>query len=160
VIELAVSARAADTGDLPALSDLYGALQTEMTGLKPVWAWTDGLAEPVSDTWRAWLGNPDRGIEIGQIDGVPVGFLAWEHRDLLPQADGRRIAAIELIFTLADARRVGVGEAMMNRFLTAADAAGIQLFDATAPPGHRHAKNFFESNGFKARRIIMHRAEG
>jgi hypothetical protein len=29
--------------------------------------------------------------------------------------------------------------------------------DATALPGHRAAKNFFETNGFTARALAMHR---
>ena len=34
-------------------------------------------------------------------------------------------------------------------------AEGISKFDAIVSPGHRNAKNFFESQGFKARRITM-----
>jgi len=52
---------------------------------------------------------------------------------------------------------VGVGEAMMALFAHESTDRDIRLFDAIVPPGHRAAKNFFESNGFKARKIIMHR---
>jgi hypothetical protein len=33
---------------------------------------------------------------------------------------------------------------------------GISKFDAHVLPGHRLAKNFFESGGFSARSIVMH----
>jgi hypothetical protein len=39
-------------------------------------------------------------------------------------------------------------------------ASGHRLFDARVSPGHRLAKNFFESNGFSARLIVMHHADG
>jgi len=154
------TARAAAASDLPALLDLYAELETEMVGLKPIWAWTDGLARPIRESLQSAIDREDSGVVVGELDGVPFGFLVWVHRSLLPQAGDTRLAAIDLIFTHPEARRVGVGEAMIGEFLAGADAAGITLFDAVAPPGHRDAKNFFESNGFKARRIVMHRSDG
>jgi L-amino acid N-acyltransferase YncA len=88
-----------------------------------------------------------------------VGFLLARDEELLPHADGRQVAAVRLIFTVADAREVGVGEAMIELFLTEAVERGIQEFDAHVSPGHRASKNFFESNGFKARSIVMHRSD-
>ena len=57
---------------------------------------------------------------------------------------------------LLNARGVGVGEAMMSWILHEMRARGHHLFDAKVSPGHRHAKNFFESHGFAARSITMH----
>ena len=58
------------------------------------------------------------------------------------------------------ARDVGIGETMLDRFL--ADYGSThRYFDAHVSPGHRLAKNFFESSGFKARHIVMfHDASG
>ncbi len=78
---------------------------------------------------------------------------------MLPQAGGRTIGAIRLIFTDPEAREVGVGEAMMELYLREARAGGIGFFDAHVAPGHRLAKNFFESHGFSARRIVMHHGD-
>ena len=128
-----------------------------MVALKPVWAMADGLPEPVEGGFSALLDGDDSGVVVGELDGVPVGFLAWRHVQLLPQAEGARLAVAELIFTLPDARRVGVGEAMISLFMRDAAASGIEMYDALVPPGHRDAKNFFESHGYKARRIEMHR---
>jgi hypothetical protein len=49
---------------------------------------------------------------------------------------------------------------MLGSFLDGETAAGIGYFDAHVAPGHRLAKNFFESHGFSARRIVMHRTLG
>jgi len=94
---------------------------------------------------------------VGEIDEVPLGFLDGRVEPLLPQSGGRAIGVVEHIFTLPDAREVGVGEAMLDAFVEALAPYGVTLFDAVAPPGHRQAKNFFESHGFSARRIVMHR---
>jgi GNAT superfamily N-acetyltransferase len=108
----------------------------------------------------ALLEDPDVHLYVGEIDQVPVGFLMARDEELLPQAGGRRVAAVRLIFTLSGARGVGVGEAMIERFLEGAQSRGIQDYDAHVSPGHRESKNFFESNGFKARSIIMNRSDG
>ena len=55
---------------------------------------------------------------------------------------------------------VSRGNASMNlrALVDWCSAAGITHgIDATALPGDRLAKNFFESAGFKARRLIMHK---
>lgn len=151
------SARHADAGDVPVLASLYAGLLEEMTALKPVWEITDGLPAPVEDAFAGHVAAAEDTVYVGEFAGVPVGFLVWRDDALLPQAGTERVATIRLIYTDPEARRVGVGEAMTTLFLTEARARGIRLFDAVVPPGHRHAKNFFESNGFKARRIVMHR---
>lgn len=154
------TSRAADQDDLAVLENLYGELAAEMDAIKPIWSSADGLAQPVRDSFRGLLDDPDARIYLGEIDRVPVGFLVARDEDLLPQAGGRRVAAVRLIFTLSGGRGVGVGEAMIERFLEDAHARGIRAFDAHVSPGHRESKNFFESNGFKARSIVMHRSDG
>ena len=156
---MTVTARAAAEGDIPALTGLYADLVTEMDAIKPIWSVADGLPTPVEDSFATLLSDSDSFLYIGEIDGVPVGFLMARDEELLPQAGGRRIASVRLIFTLAGARGVGVGEAMIQLFLDEAAIRGITEFDAHVSPGHRESKNFFESNGFKARSIVMHRSD-
>jgi ribosomal protein S18 acetylase RimI-like enzyme len=156
---VAAGARPATDADLPALVSLYAGLLEEMTALKAVWHLADGLPEPIGDSFRGHLTDPRDTVYLGEYDGVPVGFLVWREDELLPQARGDSVATIRLIYTDPEARRVGVGEAMMGCFFEDAIERGLSLYDAVVPPGHRHAKNFFESNGFKARRIVMHRED-
>jgi ribosomal protein S18 acetylase RimI-like enzyme len=151
------STRPATYGDVPLLVELYRELVVEMTALKRIWAWADGLPEPIADAFGAHLAGSRSVVYVGEYGGVPMGFLVGTDDDLLPQAGGARVGVIRLIYTHPRAREVGVGEAMAGRFLADARERGIQLFDAVVSPGHRLAKNFFESHGFKARRIVMHR---
>lgn len=154
------SARPAAAADLPSLESLYRELEDEMVELKPVWRLTDGLAEPISASLERLLDAAGSGLIVGEIAQVPLGFVTWRHSTLLPQAEGRLVGVISLIFTTRPARRVGLGEAMITAFLDMSAARGVEIFDAIVPPGHRDAKNFFESNGFKARQIVMHTDRG
>lgn len=153
------TARRANRSDVALLEGLYRDLAAEMDAIKPIWSSADGLPEPVLEAFGILLEDPTAHAYLGEIDGVPVGFLVARDEELLPQAAGRRVAAVRLIFTLADARGVGVGEAMIGLFLADAGERGIGEFDAHVSPGHRESKNFFESNGFKARSIVMHRTD-
>jgi len=157
---MTATARRAAPRDIAEIAALYAALAAEMDALKPIWSLAEGLALPVDESLRAALDDPDAHLYVGEIDRVPVGFLLARDEPLLPHAGDRRVAAVRLIFTLEGARGVGVGEAMISLFLEDALARGIDDFDAHVSPGHRLAKNFFESNGFKARSIVMHRSGG
>lgn len=152
-----VSARPATIPDVPQLVRLYRLLEAEMAALKPIWPLADGLPEPVDGAWRLHLDDDASSVFLGAIDRVPVGFLLGRTEPLLPQAGAARLASIRLIFTEPEAREVGVGEALISAYLEEAARRGITRFDAHVSPGHRNAKNFFESNGFSARRIVMHR---
>ena len=150
-------ARIATSGDVSTIARLYGALEAEMAALKPMWPLADGVAEPLQDTLAGMVDDPEWGVYLGTYAGHPLGFLAAQDHDLLPQAGGAKVTAIRFIFTESEARRVGVGEAMLERALRDAAERGIDRFDAHVSPGHRDAKNFFESHGFKARSILMAR---
>ncbi len=154
-----VTARPAEVADVPELLRLYRALEQEMTTLKPVWALADGLAEPAEVALGGILGDPDSLVWLGLIDGIPLGFLWARVEPLLPQADGAGVGVVHLIFTEPEARRVGLGEAMLDGVLAELRERSVQRFDARVSPGHRDTKNFFESFGFAARLIVMFRDE-
>lgn len=151
-----VTARPAEPEDIGALEELYRALEEEMEALHVMWPVADGLDEPIADSFREALGEPDTVVLIGEIDGYPFGFLLARVERLLAQADGELVGAIRLIYVDDDAREVAVGEVMREEALRILRRRGIGKFDAHVLPGHRLAKNFFESGGFSARSIIMH----
>lgn len=152
-----VTSRAATDADLPTLEALYRGLEAEMTPLSRLWPLADGLPEPVEGSLATLV--EESVVVIGEIDAVPVGFLAAVVEPMLPQADGAQIGSIRLVFVDHPAREVGVGEAMLENALTTLRRRGVRVFDAHVLPGHRLVKNFFESGGFKARSIVMSRSE-
>lgn len=151
-----VTARRAVESDLETLVRLYRELEKEMTGLHAMWPVADGLDEPISTSFEDALEQPDTIVLIGEIEGSPFGFLLARVERLLAQADGELVGAIRLIYVAHEAREVAVGEEMRNMALAILRDRGISKFDAHVLPGHRLAKNFFESGGFAARSIIMH----
>jgi ribosomal protein S18 acetylase RimI-like enzyme len=56
-----------------------------------------------------------------------------------------------------EAREVAVGEAIADRLVAFCRDARCTGIDAYALPGNRAAKNFFETHGFTARLLVMHR---
>lgn len=151
-----VSARSATSADRQTLVRLYRELEAEMAPLSDMWARTDGLTEPVEVAFDAALADDRTLTYIGEIDGVPCGFCLVTVDDTLPQSGGVQIGSFRLIFVDHDAREVGVGEALRDRAMEELKARGLTRFDAHVLPGHRLVKNFFESGGFSARKIVMH----
>ena len=150
-----ITSRVASANDLGVLLDLYAAAVVEQRDIKPVWVIADALPEPADEAFRAIIRDEESLLVIGELDGAPLGF-AWARSEpLLPQA-GERVAVVRLIFTVLTARGVGIGDAMIRQIMEHFRATGHRRFDARVSPGHRHAKNFFESNGFAARLIVMH----
>ena len=156
---MVVTARNAVPDDVHDLLGMYGGLADEQRAIRPIWPYADGLPAPVEASLLDLLERLDAIVVVGEIDGVPLGFLVVIEEHLLEPLADRRIGVVQLIFTTDEARGVGVGAAMLEVALSQLVDRGIDLFDARVSPGHRMAKNFFESNGFKARSITMHRGE-
>ena len=135
---------------------MYRLLEAEQAALRPLWPVADGLDEPIVESFDAILDDPDSILLVGSLDDVPLGFLWARPEDLLAQAGGEQVGVIRLIFTELEARGIGIGDAMITSALDQLRGRGLRYFDARVSPGHRHAKNFFEANGFKARLIFMH----
>lgn len=150
-----VDARPATEDDLAQLTRLYGELESEMVDLSPLWKDASGLPGDPADALGAAIADPDTFVAVGRIDEEVVGF-GLVRAEPLPASDGT-MAAIRYIFTERPAREVGVSAAVLELLVGAMEDRGIDLFDAHVLPGHRLAKNFFESAGFKARHIVMHR---
>lgn len=151
-----VEARHADGTDLDSLVALYRGLEEEMVALHPMWPLADGLPEPIEEALSQIVEDDEVLVVLGLVDDYPFGFMTGTIEDLLPQAGGARVGVIRLVWVDHEARQVGVGEAMRDLVMEELRDQGISLFDAHVLPGHRLAKNFFESGGFSARSIVMH----
>jgi GNAT superfamily N-acetyltransferase len=104
---------------------------------------------------RRQLERPSPALRtLAEIDGVAVGFV---EADLVQVDAGRPICRIRALYVEPEAREVGAGEALVEAVCAFATRAGAGGVDAYALPGAREVKNFFESAGFVARLIVMHR---
>lgn len=153
------SARPATTADIPRIVELAHAMRVELGEERggPLWAAREARPEPLDTAFRARLSRDDAAVLVGAYDDVVVGFAA-AHVEVL--RDGSRLGVVDEVYVEPEARSVGVGETLVDRLVEFCRAAGCAGVDATALPGHREAKNFFERAGFSARLLVMHRSLG
>lgn len=119
----------------------------------PLFVAREARAEPVEDSLRASLADPEEIIVAGTFSQVVVGYGTGRLETL---ANGSTLGVIDDLFVESDARGVGVGEAVMNDLLAWFTDRGCLGVDAVALPGMRASKNFFETAGFTGRLIVMH----
>jgi GNAT superfamily N-acetyltransferase len=151
------AARPATDADLPAVALLAAELRARLVDQRggPLWTAHEALPAPTEANLAARLTDPALATLVGTLDDVVLGY-ALGHLHPLP--DGRTLAVVDELLVTEPARAVGLGETLLGAVTTWATAAGALGIDASALPGDRLAKNFFESAGFTARRLVMHRS--
>jgi GNAT superfamily N-acetyltransferase len=154
---LDVSARPAGESDAEQLGALrrtaHEAVAAERAGPLHLWIEHGDHGAPGEPVEAA--DDPQRLVAVAEIDGTVVGFL---EAGLLAIEGGRCLCRVSAIYVDPGAREVGAGEALVNLVSDWAAAHGAVGIDVVALPGAREVKNFFESSGYVARLIVMHRA--
>jgi GNAT superfamily N-acetyltransferase len=148
------AARPAVTSDLPRLSELMLQAREELGPTRGGSVFLARELRPDRPEMSARLDDPLRAMWSGTIDGFVVGYASAHDEEL---DDGSRLGVIDSLFVEPEARSVGVGEALINQVLDWCRHRGCAGVDATALPGNRATKNFFEESGFTARLLVMHR---
>ena len=149
------AARRATVDDLGAILDLAAELRDELVPMRggSLWSRTAAYPDPLEATFRALLERDDACVLVGTIDDVIVGFGACNVAVL---RDGTRLGQIVELFVTPEARSVSVGEGLLGQLVEWCRSEGCVGVDAFALPGHRAAKNFFETAGFTARALVMY----
>jgi GNAT superfamily N-acetyltransferase len=157
-LEAARAATEADLADLARLCrEALAELAAEQRG-GPLFVAREARAEPVDESLRHAVLDPGCHVVAGTVDDVVVGLGTGRTERL---RNGQLLGLIDEVYVDPEARAVGVGEAIMAELLEWFRACGCLGVDATALPGLRHTKNFFEESGFSARLLVMHhRMEG
>jgi ribosomal protein S18 acetylase RimI-like enzyme len=114
------------------------------------------MPEPLDDAFAELSRRDDAQVMVGTTDDALVGYGVARYETL---RDASRLGVIDELYVEPDARGVGVGELLIERLFTFCLDAGCIGVDATALPGDRQAKNFFERAGFTARSLVMHRSQ-
>ena len=149
-----ISSRSALPGDLETVQAIFSALAEEIAEDRGASLQLAERRIAVDSFVQAdgLLSEPDRRLIVGVIDQVVVGVAAVR----VAMFDSTKVGVIDGYGVLEDARGVGVGEAMIDEVLAFCQAAGCVGVDADALPGARETKNFFETFGFTARRLVVH----
>jgi ribosomal protein S18 acetylase RimI-like enzyme len=151
------AARPATSADLPRLVELAAAGVAEQVDARggSVWSVREARALPAGPSLADDIADPERLVLVGTIDDAVVGYAAVRTEEL---RDGRRLGVVTDIHVEPGARAVGVGERLIEDVLAWCKERGCAGVDALALPGNRETKNFFETFGFTARALVVHRS--
>lgn len=117
------------------------------------WMATEAAPEPLEGHLEELLSDPSTVVMAGVWEDAVVGY-GWARR--IVRQDGSAIARIEELFVTPEARSVGVGESLFNALAQWAREQGLSAIDAFVLPGHREAKNFFETFKMTAHALVVH----
>lgn len=99
------------------------------------------------------IASSKRRVLMGTIDATVVG-LAVGHLEEVGEA---ALGVVDGCYVEPEARGVGVGRALLDSMVSWFTLSACRGVDASALPGDRRTKNFFEAAGFKARLLTLHR---
>jgi ribosomal protein S18 acetylase RimI-like enzyme len=150
-------ARVARRADIARVCDLARELRVALLKERggALWETREARPEPLEPAFAALLERDDATVLVGTLDDHVVGYGVAEIEIL---RDGSRLGVISEIFVQPEARAVGIGEVLVERLVAYCVDAGCIGVDASALPGDRQAKNFFERAGFTARLLTMHKS--
>jgi ribosomal protein S18 acetylase RimI-like enzyme len=133
------------------LRPLWEALQDHHAGLPEVpgvRAHADSWARR-QEQYRQWLGDGSGHLFIAERDGGVVGYLMLTIGDGPATWDvGARAAELETLSVLPDERSGGLGTALMDAALAAADAAGVRAIGVGVVHSNVDGIRFYERAGF------------
>jgi GNAT superfamily N-acetyltransferase len=139
--------RRATADDLDECAALLSRARDELAGKRGAEQLLSVARADVAEWWDA---GPDRVLLVGEFEDATVGFAAG-------RVGERRVGTVDCCYVVPEARRVGVGGALMAHLMQWFGDAGCSEVDAVALPGDRETKQLYESAGFTARLLILHR---
>jgi ribosomal protein S18 acetylase RimI-like enzyme len=142
---------------LPRLAELAELAVAEQRSARggSVWAHREARVLPAAESLEADLALDSALVLAGTIDDIVMGYLVVRTE---PLRDGTTIGRVTDVFVEPGARDVGIGELLVDRAIAWCHGQGCRGIDAIVLPGNRATKNFFETMGFTARAITVHRA--
>lgn len=90
---------------------------------------------------------------LAELDGQPVGTAALEHFSEVPEGDDRRVAgadcSVERLYVVPEARRAGVGSALMQKVIVDARNGGRKRMEVWTDKRFEAAHKLYERLGAK-----------
>ena len=150
------AARVATIADLEEMSKLAAEGVAEQVDARggAVWSRRETRSTPYRMSLEQAYHDPDQELWVGLIDDAIIGYAVCRLEVL---RTGELLGVVSDFFVVEGARAVGVGEALMDEIVVWCEERSCVGIDALALPGNRATKNFFETFGFKARLLTVHR---
>lgn len=148
--------RTAEVADLEAIAELAAEAVAEQRDARggAIWSRRETQPPPYRVSLEQSFHDPDQEIWVGTIDDTIVGYAVCRLEVL---RTGELLASVSDLYVTEGAREVAIGETMMDAIVQWCEARQCVGIDALALPGNRQTKNFFETFGFKARLLTVHR---
>jgi GNAT superfamily N-acetyltransferase len=139
--------RPATDGDLAECAALLDRAREEVAGQRGAAAL---LGSGSASVEACWAEGPSRRLLVGEFEGATVGLATGHLGD-------RGRGMVDCCYVVPEARRVGVGGALVEALTAWFADAGCSGVDALALPGDRDTKQLYETAGFRARLLVLHR---
>jgi ribosomal protein S18 acetylase RimI-like enzyme len=137
---------------IPELQPLWEALEVHHSQLPDV-----PPIRPLADSWQVrrqsyeeWLGDRSGRLFVAERDGRVIGYVMLTIvRAPASWNVGSRAGEIETMSVLPDERSSGVGSALMDAALRAAEQEGVQAIGVGVVHSNDDAIEFYERAGFR-----------
>jgi GNAT superfamily N-acetyltransferase len=120
-----------------------------------IWSRRETSTVPYILSLEASMASPDEEIWVGTLDNA---ILSYARAKVEVLRTGEYLGVVTDIYVTPEARSVGLGEALINVIIEWCQERKCVGIDSMALPGNRETKNFFETFGFKARLLTVHRS--
>ena len=120
-----------------------------------IWSRRETSTVPYILSLEAAMSSPDEEVWVGTLDNV---ILSYARAKVEVLRTGEYLGLVTDIYVTSEARSVGLGEALINVIIAWCSERKCVGIDSMALPGNRETKNFFETFGFKARLLTVHRS--
>ena len=120
-----------------------------------IWSRRETSTVPYILSLEASMASPDEEIWVGTLDNA---ILSYARAKIEVLRTGEYLGLVTDIYVTPEARSVGLGEALINVIIAWCSERKCVGIDSMALPGNRETKNFFETFGFKARLLTVHRS--
>ena len=120
-----------------------------------IWSRRETSTVPYILSLEASMASPDEEIWVGTLDNA---ILSYARAKVEVLRTGEYLGVVTDIYVTPEARSVGLGEALINVIIEWCQERKCVGIDSMALPGNRETKNFFETFGFKARMLTVHRS--
>lgn len=159
--------RAESAAELDALEPLWGALHAHNAEVSP----DLGPATPArsgEESWpkrrgkyEGWLQDPDTFFLVAEVDGEPVGYaFVTIGPGYASWTTGERLAELETLSVLPEARGAGVGAALIEAAWERLAELGVEDMAITTTLTNVDAHRFYERQGFSQRFVVYHGKRG
>ena len=144
---------AADLERLSSLAEEAVAEQEEARG-GAIWSVRESRPRPAAPSMAQALADPDKLVLAATLDDVVLGYAV---ASVEPLRDGGLLGKVDDLYVETEGRAVGLGEELINEIVAWCATKECVGIDAFVLPGNRETKNFFETFGFVARALVVHR---